>query len=255
MRRIAGGAERRALFARLAILACDVLATRPDPDMALNNWERFLHAIPDPPGHLRLMLSQPMRLEILLKLFSASQFLADTLVRDPMFLDHIVRPEVLHTPRGADAIAQELAEICSRTPDPDAWRGELRRLRRREILRIGARDICLGVPTRRIMTELSDLADGITAAALAARLRAGEESRFCVLAFGKLGGRELNYSSDIDLLGLYDGSPGAVGATRLMETLRADLSAHTQEGYAYRVDLRLAPVRKLWPARLPAPGR
>ena len=240
LRQIAGGAERRTLFARLAILACDVLATRPDPDMALNNWERFLHAIPDPPGHLRLMLSQPMRLEILLKLFSASQFLADTLVRDPGFLDHIVRPEVLHTPRGADAVAQELAETCGLTPDPDAWRGELRRLRRREILRIGARDICLGVPTRRIMAELSDLADGIIAAALA-RLRAGEGFRFCVLAFGKLGGRELNYSSDIDLLGLYDDSTEAVGATRLMETLRADLSAHTQEGYAYRVDLRLRP--------------
>ncbi len=65
-----------------------------------------------------------------------------------------------------------------------------------------------------------------------------------MIAFGKLGGRELNYSSDIDLMGLFAGGarPDAEGAAaRLMETLRADLSSHTVEGYAYRVDLRLRP--------------
>jgi glutamate-ammonia-ligase adenylyltransferase len=64
-----------------------------------------------------------------------------------------------------------------------------------------------------------------------------------VVAFGKLGGRELNYSSDIDLLGLYagGGTEAEEAATRIMEGLRADLSSHTAEGYAYRVDLRLRP--------------
>ncbi|MBW1785927.1 MAG: hypothetical protein JRK53_04810, partial [Deltaproteobacteria bacterium] len=78
------------------------------------------------------------------------------------------------------------------------------------------------------------------------------ETRFCVMAFGKLGVNELNYSSDIDLMGLYDedgvsSGPGldrdglkrAYG--RVMESLRSDLSDHTEEGYAYRVDLRLRP--------------
>ena len=263
LRRIAGEAERRTLFARLAILACDILANRPDPDMALNNWERFLHSIPDPQGHLRQMLSQPMRLEILLKLFSASQFLADTLVQNPSFLDYIGAPEVLHAPRSSAAIAEELGRVSDSTPDRGAWRDELRRLRRREILRIGARDICLGTPTQRIIGEISDLADGVVQAALARlqktsaerarREGGGPPAGFCILAFGKLGGRELNYSSDIDLLGLCD--PPALApsgeseeaaraihqATSLMEELRADLASHTAEGYAYRVDLRLRP--------------
>jgi glutamate-ammonia-ligase adenylyltransferase len=251
LRHIAGEAERRTLFARLAILACDVLAHRPDPDMALNNWERFLHGLPDPRAHLGQLLSQPMRLEILLSIFSASQFLADTLVRDPSLLDYIGRTEVLRVPRASDAVAEELRGISDRTSGREEWRDELRRFRRREILRIGARDICLGTPTQRIMEELSDLAEGVIAAALE-RIRRpagvpGPEAAsagLCIIAFGKLGGRELNYSSDIDLLGLCaaDGDHDAVEtATLQMEALRADLSTHTTEGYAYRVDLRLRP--------------
>ena len=130
--------------------------------MALNNWERFLHALPDPQAHLRQMLSQPMRLEILLSIFSASQFLADTLVRDPSLLDYIGRPEVIHAPRAAADIAEELRGISARAAGPRPSGGTpCGVLRRREILRIGARDICLGTATQRIMEELSDLADGV----------------------------------------------------------------------------------------------
>ncbi len=100
------------------------------------------------------------------------------------------------------------------------------------------------------MEELSDLADGVIQAALERiRKEAAEKSRgtstgqaFCVVAFGKLGGRELNYSSDIDLLGLCAGAGAEVeAATPFLEALRADLSSHTTEGYVYRVDLRLRP--------------
>ncbi len=83
LRNMAGlvaGDEGGASFARLFILACDILSQKPDPDMALNNWERFIGSLPDPASHLALMLSQPMRLEILLDLLSTSQFLADVLV-------------------------------------------------------------------------------------------------------------------------------------------------------------------------------
>jgi glutamate-ammonia-ligase adenylyltransferase len=101
------------------------------------------------------------------------------------------------------------------------------------------------------MEEISDLADGVIAAALERRQdeARGGGSRFCIVAFGKLGGRELNYSSDVDLLGVCvdDGEEGGSeagpveSASRLMEALRGDLSTHTTEGYAYRVDLRLRP--------------
>jgi glutamate-ammonia-ligase adenylyltransferase len=217
--------------------------------MALNNWERFLQALPDPGAHLRQILSQPRRLEILLSIFSASQFFADTLVRSPDLLEAIGRPDVINARRASAVLIEEMRGLSRSSPGLDEWRDSLRRFRRREILRIGARDICLGVPTERIMEEISDLADGIIAASLERRLsearRAGSEAPpFCLVAFGKLGGRELNYSSDVDLLGICsnNGEMDPVErASLIMEALTGDLSTHTTEGYAYRVDLRLRP--------------
>jgi glutamate-ammonia-ligase adenylyltransferase len=117
------------------------------------------------------------------------------------------------------------------------------------MLRIGIRDICLGASTREVMLELSRLADAFTQAVLEKRIQEHPEwkDRFCILALGKLGGNELNYSSDIDLLGLWSDEDGKNEQEKktffahLMEDLRSDLSSHTEEGYAYRVDLRLRP--------------
>jgi glutamate-ammonia-ligase adenylyltransferase len=262
LRGLAGKGIRTETFAKLSLLAFDILSRKPDPDMALNNWERFIHSLGSPDFHYHLLLSQPMRLDILLSVFSGSQFLSDTLIRNPGFLDWMVIPEVLHRMRELKDMEEELRIAASTCSTHAEWLNKLRRLRRREILRIGARDIYLKVGTRDVMTELSRLAEAFTKVALIeacgrlARTRGrGEdlESRFCILALGKLGGNELNYSSDIDLLGLWDdrGTEAEAGAwrenglemafARVMEDVSADLSKHTEEGHAYRVDLRLRP--------------
>jgi glutamate-ammonia-ligase adenylyltransferase len=113
-------------------------------------------------------------------------------------------------------------------------------------VRLGIRDICLGAPIQEIMRELSMLAEAVLQVAW--EREAGEAGlaprRLSILAFGKLGGEELNYSSDIDLLALAPADASAEELDSLgqaMARLRADLSAHTEEGYAYRVDLRLRP--------------
>jgi glutamate-ammonia-ligase adenylyltransferase len=246
---MAGGGPRRATFAKLALLAFDILKRKPDPDMALNNWERYVRARVSPDFHYHLLLSQPMRLELLLGIFAGSQFLSDTLVRNPGFLDWVVVPEVLNKVRETRDIEEELSRIASGCSSHGEWLNRLRRLRRREMLRIGIRDICLGVPTREVMLELSRLAEAFAQGALEKRIQEHPEwkDRFCILALGKLGGHELNYSSDIDLLGLWSDEDGKnepekkAYFARLMEDLRSDLSSHTEEGYAYRVDLRLRP--------------
>jgi glutamate-ammonia-ligase adenylyltransferase len=78
------------------------------------------------------------------------------------------------------------------------------------MLRIGIRDICLGVSTREVMLELSRLAEAFVQAVFKKRMQEHPEwkDRFCILALGKLGGHELNYSSDIDLLGLWSDEDG-----------------------------------------------
>ncbi len=246
---MAGGGTRRATFAKLALLAFDILKRKPDPDMALNNWERYVRARVSADFHYHLLLSQPMRLELLLGIFAGSQFLSDALVRNPGFLDWVVAPEVLHKLRETRDIEEELSRMASGGGSHREWLNRLRRLRRREMLRIGIRDICLGVSTREVMLELSRLAEAFVQAVLKKRIQEHREwkDRFCILALGKLGGHELNYSSDIDLLGLWsdedvkNGQEKKIFFARVMEDLRSDLSSHTEEGYAYRVDLRLRP--------------
>jgi glutamate-ammonia-ligase adenylyltransferase len=266
LKSLAGIGSRRHTFARLSLLASDILARTPDPDMALNNWERFIRALTSPEFHYNLLLSQPMRLEILLTIFAGSQFLADTLVRNPGFLDWITLPENLHQSKSKEDLEEELRAGAHGGQSHLMWLNQLRRLRRREILRIGTRDMYLKVTTEQAMGELSTLADALISAALrnvwtrsaeAERKIPGDlaelEENFCILAFGKLGGAELNYSSDIDLMGIFDSSPTRAADlgleagilkylfTWVMERVSLDLSIHTEEGYAYRVDLRLRP--------------
>ncbi len=252
LKSLAGSGARKETFSRLALLAVEVLSRKPDPDMALNNWERFIRALVSPEFHFNLLLMQPMRLEILMGVFSGSQFLSDTLVRNPGFLDWVVIPEILHRTREAGDIEEELRKVAESCATHREWLNKLRRVRRREMLRIGIRDICLGVSTREVMTELTRLAEALIGVVLERAMERMEvpktsRDRFCILALGKLGANELNYSSDIDLLGLWDDG-GVTGKekdielfARLMEEVRSDLSLHTEEGYAYRVDLRLRP--------------
>jgi len=237
----------RAALARLAVLACDLLARMPDPDMALNNWERFLDAAGGTRGGLERLLEQPKRLEILLALCSTSQFLADTLVGEPGLLDWLGAPGGIDTARGPGELARELSGLSSAYEgDRAGWLEQLRRVRRRELLRIAARDVCLGISTRRVMEELSDLAEALVVAAFArAAVEEGPApAGLGIVALGKLGGRELNYSSDIDLLCLCDPEPDSAGAeraARIVRRLRGDLAQRTPGGHASRVALRLRP--------------
>jgi glutamate-ammonia-ligase adenylyltransferase len=268
VRSLAGEGQRRYRFAELAILAWDTLGNTPDPDMALNNWDRFAQALEDVDAHFEQLSLQPKRLEVLLQLFAGSQFLADTLIRNPDFFDWVTEPSIVTNDRTESVLYEELVALSSRVSEEQQWKAELRRFRRREICRIGTRDIALGIDIRLIMTELSNLARALCRAALhreeattaeatgkTATTGAAQQalSRFAVLAFGKLGGRELNYSSDIDLLGIFESSgTDALEAetatySRAMRRIRDDLGQHTEEGYAYRIDFRLRPFGSAGP--------
>ncbi len=260
LKKLAGRGEQRDLFAKLAILACDILSRKPDPDMALNNWERYIIGRADPAPHYAAMLTQPRRLDILLSILSASQFLADTLIRNPGFFEWVSAPENLYL----SPVKERLLEELSGASDADKWMNELRRLRRREILRIGTRDIYLEHPLTGTVNDLSVLAEALVESALERAWESvGEDMNpraeidvlkdfFCVMAFGKLGGKELNYSSDIDLMGIYEpaGIEERTGRNTdtcerifimVLERMSKNLSRHTEEGYAYRVDFRLRP--------------
>jgi glutamate-ammonia-ligase adenylyltransferase len=226
-----------------------------DPDMTLNNLERFLNAAPE---RIPALLAQDAAgMANLVQLIGTSQFFADVLVADTDFFD-MMRVPLRQSPT-LDELRRELeSEVEGATSDAELLRA-FRRFRRRHALRIGSNDITRDRPLEEITADLSTVADAAIGVALDVarrhftkrygepRTAAGTVARLTTFAFGKLGGRELNYSSDIDLLFVYDedGSTGRVDNAEFFARVIAEfvrlLSAHTDRGQAYRVDLRLRP--------------
>lgn len=240
------GAPRAATVLE-AVLAA--LPESPDPDMALLNLERWSAQLPTPAGSLALLRDNPRLAADVLYVFGASQYLSNILGRDPwLYTIFLEPPAPPNAPEYAAAVAGALRSLRR----PESRREALRRVKRREFLRIGWRDLVRRAPLEEVVAEISDLADALVGGAL--RLAREEvdpsfpsavpDVRFAVIALGKLGARELNYSSDIDLVFVSDGESGEPHrryATRLAETLIAVLSQETGEGRCFRVDMRLRP--------------
>ena len=228
------------------------LARLPDAPGALVRLERF--AREDGGLTLRTLLERGSRArEALAWVLGGSPFLAEQVIRHPEWVDWLTRPRVLAgTPR-ARAIAAEARRLVQ-SRGPGTARDTLRLLRRREVLRIAVRDLLRLTSVAGTLVALSALADGLVEAALeVAASELGEATArggpltpgFAVLALGKLGGGELNFSSDVDLVYVHrDAGPGASSDARaqaLGRQLTAVLADTTEEGHVYRVDLRLRP--------------
>lgn len=252
-------AGSEAVMARLAVQLDAHLPRSPDPGMALTNLERFVAAGSDPVALLLHLADSPRSAEIVVQIFSTSQHFSELLIRDPTLLDWLRSgPDR----RDRDTLVDDLwAELQVESVEDDS-RLTIRRFRQRELLRIGYNDIVRGLPLEVITQDLSGLADAcVEGACRLARRRTedrhgvpdgqdGRPARFVVLALGKLGGSELNYSSDIDLIFLYD-AEGQTAGPRVVsnaeffarmggEVVRL-LADHTSLGLAYRVDMRLRP--------------
>jgi glutamate-ammonia-ligase adenylyltransferase len=231
-----------------------------DADMALDNLERFVRAARNPLALGTLFQRDPRTLPTLLQIFAASRHLSDLLATDTAALD------LLRLSEGGETARQTLVnELCA---EIDALEHEaavlraLRRFKRRETLRIAYGDIVRGRSLRAVAMQISFLADALLEAALRAarrkysalrgtpRTRDGEPARFVVLALGKLGGLELNYSSDVDLMFICEGDGRTDGQRPVSnveyfelvgrELVRL-LTEKTELGGVYRVDMRLRP--------------
>ncbi len=230
---------RRVLAAGLPELL-PALANTASADRALLNLERLVAGAHDPAGFLDSLLAEPGLLETLTVLFAGSQFLSDIVLRHPAYLELLRNRRSLAQPKSPGQFAAEALELMAFTPDSDLLPA-LRRWQRREFLRIGACDLLglLDLPT--VTRQLSRLADALVEACLeVAATQAGVRPEgLAVFALGKLGGEELNYSSDIDLLFLARADGDRY--LRLGEKLIDALARVMPEGFLYRVDMRLRP--------------
>ena len=237
-----------------------VAPTLADPDMAINNLERFIAASRNPMSTAALFERDPDALPNLLQIFSTSQYLSDLLVADQEAYDLLRMTEGL--PVARPALVEELVNEVRSLKNYAEVLASLRRFKRRETLRIAYGDIVRNQPVETVVRQISYVADAIVEAALEFARRHLQEqygqplrsdlerSRFVVLGLGKLGGTELNYSSDIDLIFMYE-HDGLTDARRnvtnqeyferLCKEVVRLLTEATDLGSAYRVDLRLRP--------------
>ena len=246
-----------------------------DPDMALNSLERFLAELDPVSKFITETRCQPAVLTALIVLFGASRFLAvySASTADETF-ELLCHPAYLANPAHKELLADRLAAMLKEAKrDEDLFR-MLRQFRKQEMLRIGLRDLLGKADLTETVEELSNLAEVCLQAAyerIDAELRGrfGKPvvgnpdgtvipAGFAVIGMGKLGGQELNFSSDIDLMYVYtadgetEGSPGADGSKtncisnhqyfiKLAEKLSAAIGQNTADGFVFRVDLRLRP--------------
>ncbi len=243
--------------------------------MALNNLERYA-AVVDRAVFFETLAAHPGAVPLLARLLGSSQFLADALRRRPSLLAWLLEPRTMRQWL-PDELETDLGQTLASFSTREARMNALRRFKYRQLLRIASRDL-LGDADLTVTTEeLAGLADvclaeawRVSDAALRARYGApqgpgGGETGLAVIGMGKLGGEELNYSSDIDLMFVYgDDGETAGGPTgrlgngdyfaRLGRDLVAFLEGVTEEGAAFRVDLRLRPEGRVGPVVLSLDG-
>ena len=235
------------------------LGEAADPDMALTNLLRFVEASVSRSALFSDLLVYPPLFDLLLMVFGSSMYLSDILVREPGLFRWLSTSDALRRGPSAQELCQETTRIGSTFRDAGRKIDALRRLHRREILRIGARDLAGGAGLRETTRDLSAVADAVidgvyqfVRADLEARYGIVQAPPFAIVGLGKLGGNELNYSSDVDLLFVYEREGELIrtdGRTmsceeffnRLGEQLVVRLSEQSPEGTLYRVDMRLRP--------------
>ncbi len=210
--------------------------------------------------------------------FNSGEFLPELLLADVRALGALAVDPYLRRPKPAEIIADEVRTATAGAHDFPELQRRLRLVRRAEILRLGVRELGWGT-TEEVARELSAFADvcldvavAFCDAALArevgpARAESGAPARFVVMAMGKLGGQELNFSSDIDVCYFYSTDAGAAGATgeltlhhyyaQLSRRVTAAIEEPTADGMIFRVDLRLRPEGRSGPIcnALPAAER
>ena len=226
------------------------------------------------------ILKQPTaeQARILASLLAGSQLAGELLAAHPEWLGPLLEPGALQHPRREQGLRREIEQWLKPALDRDGIEPafvKLREFKQREMLRIAARDLARLGPTLEITREISDVADACLDAVFRLCLqplvrRLGrpfhpaadgrwQPTQFCVLGLGKLGGQELNYSSDVDVIFLYSeeghvfktrprhreqtgqSMASHVFFTRLAERMIAEATRLTPQGALFRVDLRLRP--------------
>ncbi|MCC5882668.1 MAG: bifunctional [glutamate--ammonia ligase]-adenylyl-L-tyrosine phosphorylase/[glutamate--ammonia-ligase] adenylyltransferase [Halomonas sp.] len=251
-------------------LLLDAVAQSDAPDTALERVLPLIEAVLRRTAYLALLRENPEALSHLMGLCSASPWIAEQLARYPLLLDELLTPDTLYTPADKTRLADELRQVLGRIPEEDeeAQLEALRVFKHSHVLRVAASDIAGSRHLMKVSDYLTYIAEVLLQAVLNMAWRhlvrkhghplrrdgsrADGEAEFLIVGYGKLGGIELGYGSDLDLVFMHDaGTHGetdgarpidtAVFFTRLGQRIIHLLTAVTPAGTLYEVDMRLRP--------------
>jgi [glutamine synthetase] adenylyltransferase / [glutamine synthetase]-adenylyl-L-tyrosine phosphorylase len=242
-----------------------ILEWSAEPEKAKSDFSSFIDRYREKTGQAFDL--EPVNAKRLLTVFGNSHFLSQFLLNNPEEADGVVDSPCIETDKLLKDFREELSKSSKGNLSLEIFGGILRRYKYREYLRLTIKDLSQAAGLESVMGEISDLAIALIERGLkflSAQMEkewgkawiTEEDGRrrpcgFAVIAMGKLGGRELNYSSDVDLQYVYTSDTGAVEGPketapheffiRLSERLSKLLSEKTGEGFLYRVDLNLRP--------------
>ncbi|MCY4486317.1 MAG: bifunctional [glutamate--ammonia ligase]-adenylyl-L-tyrosine phosphorylase/[glutamate--ammonia-ligase] adenylyltransferase [Deltaproteobacteria bacterium] len=261
------GPKRRKVMRDLMPALMEAIVASGEPQQALHHMAGFGCRIGARTGFLTLLAENPKTTRLLIDLFAHSRFLSELFVNRPELLDSLIRVDLTRVVKTRAEMLEELRTAMAEARDLEDSLDRLRRYRVEEFLRLGLHDLGGELDFDDAVAQLTALAEACLEAALALagsemerRHGAPEPGRFAVVAMGKLGERQLDYNSDLDLIFLYDEpeKPRTRGArsdslssheyyVRLGQTLMTCLSAPTAEGIAYQLDMRLRPSGRSGP--------
>jgi len=222
-----------------------------------SNLLRIINGMYDKYFFLSECLRYPHHIEILVSIASNSNYLSDILVINPEYFSFIVNPSLLTPEIEKEKFSTEVSERISRYNSLDGKTHALNSFKRREILRIGLKDILRSFEVGETTKQLSTLATTLTSQLFESCYQfilnkykiQNIAQEYCIISLGKLGGNELNYSSDIDIIIFYD-FDNKIGNRYYSEILSEsiglflDKCSTSEAGSLYRIDLRLRPDGK-----------
>jgi glutamate-ammonia-ligase adenylyltransferase len=267
-------ADQQTVPAPLVIEFTQAVLTSVDPQRAINHLLRYLDNVPDSTAFWATVVQYPEAFVGILRLFASSQLLSSILWRRPQLLFWLLEGALWAPPPPPTVLAAELTQLLAGAEGEGEVATMLRTFTQQHLLRIGARDLCGLASVEETTADLSALADCVIQAGLEACLRwltarygvpmytdadgVQRPCGFCVIGMGKLGGYELNFSSDVDLMYVYTSYEGSTSGrgdngavlqqisnheffVALARRLTTLIGGQGPEGQAFRVDLRLRP--------------
>ena len=257
--------QGRRTLEKIAPLFLQEVFSAPDPDLALANLERFLCATRTRSSSYALLAENRDILKLLTSMFGVSEFLSKIFIGHPELLDSMTSRGYAYLQKERATMAEELDALLTQANGFEEQLDAMRRYRHEEFLRIGMNDVHGKMGQPEVALQLTNLAEVCLHAACC--LATGELSRFgrpvvtdedgsvheaafAIVGMGKLGGYELNYHSDLDIIYIYDGQGMTDGEksitnreyfSKLGQKIILVLTTQTREGYVYKIDTRLRP--------------